>query len=56
MIFSRSSTVLKTALREASVVMLRVMRRGGVTSTSSREVLRFWWLRQDCARSNHEDE
>lgn len=41
MIFSKSSEVLKTALRAASVVMLRVWRRGEDAAVVSRGALRF---------------
>lgn len=42
MMFSRSSGVLKTALRAASVVMLRVLRRSGATkSTALQAALHF---------------
>jgi len=51
-IFSRSSDVLKTALRAASVdsaVMLRVWRRGVMTAVSLRVIFRFCLPGQSCA-------
>jgi hypothetical protein len=54
MMFSMSSGVSKTALRAASVVIPRVIRRGVAASSFLRLVLRFCLACQCYARQLHE--